>query len=283
MNVMRKRFVHLEEGELRCNEDVPWGSDALVTFYFFGDHPEGRYGLIASNGQFLSSSGRLQKDPTAECQFLLGFHDDQISLRDESGKYLACVGASATLKTNKTKVTKDELFVIQDSEPQFTITSSAGKKVSSRTGTEIKADQVTVTDAEFFQLELDDAGKVSFHTSKSTFWGIGADGTLSATAAAKGATEKFTVRWKNDRVTFQASNGKFLSVKSNGGIKADGADGDATAQFVLEIINRPQLVLRGQFGFVGLKGASGRVEVNRSQPVRVCVWWWWWWGLRAWC
>ncbi len=264
MNVMRKRFVHLEDGELHCNEDIPWGADALVTFYFFDQHPEGRYGLIAANGQFLTSSGRLSKEVTPDTQFLLGFHDDQISLRDSAGSYLACVGGKAVLKVNKNKVGKDELFVIQDSEPQFVITSSAGKKVSVRTGTEVKADQADVTDVERFQLEVNDSGRAAFKTSKSTYWAPAPDTTVAAVSTSKGPNEHFTIVYKNDKVLFQASNGKFITVKANGGMKADGDSSDPTAHFVMEIINRPQIVLRGQYGFVGLKGASGRVEVARA-------------------
>ena len=40
---------------------------------------------------------------------------------------------------------------------------------------------------------------------------------------------------------------------------------DDTCKFVFEFINRPILVLRGEFGFVGVKGASGILECNRSQ------------------
>jgi len=266
MNVMRKRYIHLDEGELHCNEDVPWGADALVTLHFFDTHPEGRYGIIASNGQFLTASGRLTKDAGEDAMFLIGFHDDQISLRDKAGNYLSCVGAKGMVKVNKSKVGKDELFVVQDSEPQFIITSSAGKKVSVRTGTEVKADQTTVTDLERFQLELHANGQVSFKTSKSNYWGVGADGTVNAEGKDKASAAKFTVQWKNDRIALVGPNGKAVTVKSNGGMKADGADSDPTAQFILEIINRPQLILRGQYGFVGLKGASGRVEVCRSTP-----------------
>lgn len=84
-NVMRKRFVHLEAGELRCTEDVPWGEDALLTIEFYDEHPEGRYGIMSCDGKYLESSGRLVDQPNARCQFLIGFHDDQISLCDEDG------------------------------------------------------------------------------------------------------------------------------------------------------------------------------------------------------
>ena len=64
---------------------MPWGADALLTFVFFDEHPSGRYGLMAFNGEYLTASGKLAPQPVREAQFLLGFHDDCISLRDEAG------------------------------------------------------------------------------------------------------------------------------------------------------------------------------------------------------
>lgn len=268
LNVMRKRYVHFVSGELQASEDIPWGEDALLTFVFFEEHPCGRYGLMAYTGEYLSASGKLTAQPTRDTQFLLGFHDDCISLRDEQGNYLSCIGANGTLKAAKTKVTRDELFRIQDSEPQFVIVDSKNKQVSIRSGVEVKADQPDVQDSERFQLEVDPSGsrKVALKCNNSQYFSIGADGSISASGKAKTANEYFAVEWLGNRVKFIGNNGKYITVRSNGGLIANGNGSDATSLFTFTLINRPGLVLRGQYGFVGLKGASGRVEVNRSHP-----------------
>lgn len=109
--------------------------------------------------------------------------------------YLSCIGAAGTLKTGKSKVTRDELFQISDSEPQFVITASSGKKVSIRSSVEVKADQADVSHSEQFQLEVDPAGsgKVAFKTTKTTYWSVTGDGTIAASGKAKGPAELFTV------------------------------------------------------------------------------------------
>ena len=84
-NLMRKRYVHLDGDELVCDEDIPWGEDALLNLIFFGEHPDGRYGIQASNGKYLENSGKLVDQPTPNCQFLLGFHDNQVSFLDAAG------------------------------------------------------------------------------------------------------------------------------------------------------------------------------------------------------
>lgn len=268
LNVMRKRFVAYRSGELQAVEDVPWGEDALLTFVFFEDHPCGRYGLMAYTGEYLTASGKLSSAANRDAQFLLGFHDDCISLRDENGNYISCVGAQGTLKAAKNKVTKDELFQLTDSEPQFVIVDSRGKQVSIRSGVEVKADQPDVTDRERFQLELDPSGsgKVAFKANNNLYFSVTGDGTVTATSKAKGPNEYFNVQWLGNRVKLIGSNGKFVSVRSNGGLVASGNGSEPTTVFTLTLINRPELVLRGQYGFVGMKGASGRVEVNRSHP-----------------
>jgi fascin 1/2 len=263
-NVMRKRYVHLEGGALKCNEDIAWGFDAMLTFVFFESHADGRYGLMAPNGQYLTATGALSAHANADCEFLLGFHDNQISFRDNKGSYLSAVGGDGLLKTNKQKITKDELFVIEDSQPQFTITSSSGKYVSVRTTVEVKADQADQTDAELFQMEFQGENKVSFKTAKTTYWAINDSGLLEASEKAPSASGVFTIEYHGTQTKFVANNGKYLVVKSNGGIAAAGDGSDAASAFVMILINRPQLVLRGQYGFVGIKGASGRLECNKS-------------------
>lgn len=264
-NMMRKRFVHLSEGELHCDEDIPWGEDALLTLIFFDEHPEGRYGLVASNGKYLTASGRLVDSPSGETEFLLGFHDDQISFCDANRQYLSCVGAKGVLKVNKKNITKDELFMIQDSEPQFTIVSHKGKQVSVRSGVEVKADQTTVEDSERFQLEITPDGKGHLLTNKLFYWTVGSDGVISLSAKAKGADTALTVVYNGNTTKFIGPNGKYITVKPNGALVANGDGSEESAFFTFTIINRPELVLRGQFGFVGLKGASGRVECNKSR------------------
>jgi len=293
-NVMRKRYVscvvdvekdpEFKSAQLQAIEDIPWGEDALMDFVFFDQHPDGRYGIMAFTGQFLSGSGKLvpySANPPKECFFLLGFHDDAISLRDEQGHYLSCVGANGVLKASKDKITKDELFQLSDSEPQFEIqaavpTKGKGvqiKQVSIRSSTEVKADQVTVQDTERFQLEIDPSGsgKVAFKANNRLYFGVTGDGTISVTNKDKGPNEYFTVQWLGNRCKLIANNGKYVALRttgpesgSNGALVANGNGSDPSSLFNIILINRPKLTLRGQYGFVGRKGKSNRVEVNKA-------------------
>jgi hypothetical protein len=81
-NVNRKRYVHLADNALHAEEDIPWGDDATVTLAF---HAGGKYSIEASNGAFLSASGALKASPDADCQFILKFHGEQVSLQGNNG------------------------------------------------------------------------------------------------------------------------------------------------------------------------------------------------------
>ena len=267
-STMRKRYLHATADGLLCDEDVPWGADALLSLIFFTEHPTGRYGLMTSTGTYLENSGKLVAQPNPNCEFLLGFHDDQISLCDNSGRFLQCIGAQGMAKVNKERITKDELFKIQDSEPQFTIRNIVkDMQVSVRNGAEVKADQKTtdIQDTERFQLEVDD-GVVHIMSDKLKYWAPRADGSLAIESDKQSADTAFVVDYSaGNTVKFvHKATGKHIITKPNGAMFAVGDGSEESAVFELTIINRPTIILRGQYGFLGLKGLSGRVECNRS-------------------
>lgn len=276
-NVMRKRYVHYADGELQCNEDVPWGEDALLTFVFFPE--DGRYGFIAANGQYLSKNGSLVEvqgtmggadtNVPSDCKFQIGFHDDQISLRDDTGRYLSAVGNKATLRTNKQTISKDELFVMEDSEPQFSIYSMAkGKFVSSAQGEELSANQSEPTDTELYQLEIHPAtGTWCFKTSKERYWSVLDTATVQASdVRPDGPDNFFEVEWRGDETKIKGANGSYLGCVPNGQLVAKFEPEAKETGFIFTLINRPQFVLRGPYGFVATKGATMKQECNKSTP-----------------
>lgn len=267
LNVASKRYVALRGGELCAAEDVPWGADALLTLIFFEQHPSGRYGLMACTGEYLQADGKLSKQAGPETQFLLGFNEDCVTLRDERGNYLSIVGAQRTLKTVRDKLTKDALFNMSDSEPQFSLKCNAKSLYLSVRGGggEAKVDQAAVADTEFFQLEIDPrgSGRVAFKASNGLYLSVGKDGTITAAAKAKADSEFFTVQWPS---TLVAASGQYVRVRPTGVLAADVASPDATSAFTLTLINRPELVLRGPHGFVGVHAASGKLEVHHAHP-----------------
>lgn len=270
-NKNRKRYIHYSEEEeaLCCNEDIPWGYDAVVILEFH----ENKYALRAANTKYLSCSGKLTEAITKDCLFTIVFRGREVAFKDCAGKYLTAVGPRATIQSRKSSIGNDELFELMDSKPQVQLSMNLNDKrrfFSTRKGIEVRADQPEVTDKEIFQMEpvstTDFSGKVkwAFRSQNNNFWQNGATITSDAPDCSTDMTQ-FEIEWYGDKIAIKASNGKYITTKTNGQLSASSAEClDDTCKFTFQFINRPIIVLRGAYGFVGVKGGSGTLECNRS-------------------
>lgn len=265
MNVNRKRYVHLSDNALTCDEDIPWGDDAMLTLTFFEN---GQYGLQASNSKFLSSNGSLKDAADDSCKFTIQFRGGQVTFRSDAGDscYLTAVGGKGTLKASKPAdagVSKDELFIIEDSNPQIKMTASNGRKVSSK-ASEISASQSETTDTEIFQIAINTSGTWTLRSSDNSLWETQSNGTV-AKGGDGGASSQFKIEWLGAEIAIIGSNGKYVFMKKNGALCANSDSITDECRYVYELINRPKLVLRGEHGFVGTL-PSGLIECNKSEP-----------------
>jgi len=264
-NVNRKKYVHLEADTLNTSELIPWGEDAMLTLVF---HNEGKYGLQASNGKYLSSTGALKDNADADTRFVIEFFSSQIAFKSHNGLYLTALGAKGTLKATKERIGLDELFVLEDSHPQLKLLANNKRRVSVRAGQEVTANQDDVTDAELFQVEIDTTTKLwSFRTHKNLFWTVQDDGSLTGSSQTRDARNWFNIEWLGDKIAIYSTyNNKYISTKKNGALAAIGASNStAETNYVWELINRPTLILRGEYGFIGTL-PSGVLECNKSTP-----------------
>jgi fascin 1/2 len=185
----------------------------------------------------------------------------------KTGLYLTCSGGDGLTMARKRDAGKDELFLLEDSHPQIKMTSHKGQKVSIRGGIEVSANQKDTTDTETFQIECF-GGKWAVLCNSIKYWSTKDDGSIRAEAESVSETEKFTIKWLDAKIALVASNGKLVSVQGNNQLKAsvdlvsDSSIPDE-CQFVYELVNRPRLVLRGHYGFIGML-PSGVLECNKS-------------------
>jgi fascin 1/2 len=119
----------------------------------------------------------------------------------------------------------------------------------------------------------------AFRTHKDKYWSLGndADGSIHCDHDAKtgfSSAQYFTIDWLGPRIAIKASNGKYIVSMPNGNLRATGGSnavpfgGDSSkqiSQYVWELINRPQLVIRTAQGFVNTK-KSGALECNCPEP-----------------
>ena len=265
-SVNRRTYCHLVDNEIRCNEEIPWGFDAMIILEFH----DGKYALRAANTLYLARNGSLVERISADALYTLVFRNAQVAFRDCKNKYLTAVGASATIMARKDSIGKDELFVLEDSHPQVRLIASNGKYVSVRDQQEVRANHGDVTDGEIFQMEAvdrsDRSGNVkwAFHSNNKKYWNSEAT-LISNKDDFKLPSSQWEIEWMGPMIALKATNGKYVAITSNGQMSATSPEITDKCKFVIEFINRPILVLRGSAGFVGVKGASGILDCNRSQ------------------
>lgn len=276
-NAKRSRYVHLVEtsggGQLTTDEDIPWGHDATLTIGF--EEKTGTYSLQAANGKYLSDIGRLEDAISDSCKFTIEFDGGMVSFKSAlTGKYVTSLGATGLLKATKSTITKDEQYVMEDSYAQLTLTSAKNQRlVSIKGGVEVACNKDgDASDFEIFQFEPTGQGQWIIKTSKDTLWyeddghSIKSDGPEATTAEEAPPKCLFDIEWNGRSLSIKAPSGNYIAAQMNRYLKANASSSENDgAQFVFDIINRPQLVLRGEYGFVGTL-PSGLLFCNKSTP-----------------
>nr|AUR53645.1 protein singed [Octopus vulgaris] len=270
-NVNRKVYARLaaEEGEIQFTEVIPWGQDCLIILKFV----EGKYALVTCDNRYLHRDGHLVEELSPETLFTIELKSGQISglaLKDVDGCYLTAVGHTAVMKARNRAITKDELFTIEDSHPQVTFTSHTGRIVSIKQGVDVSANQEEVTDRETFQLEFDkNSKKWAIRTVDNTYWAV-ASGTSGIQATSKDIKNNclFDLAWQREgSITIKAFNNYYIYNKATGSLLANSDAISEKEKFRIRLVNRPVLVMKGEFGFVAFKvpgSAKAEYVCNKS-------------------
>lgn len=262
-NQARKQYVHLEDGALNCNEVIPWGFDAVTTLGFHN----GKYSLMAANRQYLAKSGALKTadEPDEDCKYIIEYHQGMLAFKDNSGNYLKCDGAKGKLVAKRNQVGPNELFVMEDSHPQVTLTSHAGKFASNSQAEDVKCVDKEVTDKCIFQMEIHrDSGKWAFRGESGKYW-IVKSGIVQTTGADAKAATYFDIEWDKEKVAIK-HEGKYLLTKPNGSLSATSGDATDECKYIFDLVNRPHIVFRCGHGFVRTIEGRNVLMCNGPEP-----------------
>ncbi|NWQ80912.1 FSCN1 protein, partial [Columbina picui] len=262
-SLARKRYAHLgpRRDELAVDRDVPWGVDALITLLFV----EQRYSLQSCDHRLLRSDGRLVPAAEPGTAFTLEFRCGKVAFRDGEGRYLAPSGPSGTLKAGKsTKVGKDELFALEQSCPQVVLRAGNDRNVSTRQDHSQQSNAFKAGSLwERWETEMQSGG-CSLGGPGCGFLFGDADGGRRGTLPAGCVCRKSAVQPQSWCVEVDAANGKYVTAKKNGQLAASMETAGETEHFVMKLINRPIIVLRGEHGFIGCRKVTGTLDSNRS-------------------
>ncbi|CAB1344272.1 unnamed protein product, partial [Coregonus sp. 'balchen'] len=138
-------------------------------------------------------------------------------------------------------------------------------------GMDLSANQDEEGDQEVFQVEMSrETGnrKSAFRTAAGKYWTLTATGGLQCTASTKSANSHFDLEWREGKVSLRASNGKYVAAKRNGQLAATIDNAAEAEQFLMKLINRPIIVLRGEHGFIGCR--KGKFWCVGEESAVVC-------------
>ncbi|KAM3622754.1 uncharacterized protein V6R79_002785 [Siganus canaliculatus] len=261
----RKRFAHLSAhgDEVSIDRDIPWGFDSLITLVY----RDQRYHLETSDNRFLRSDGSLAARTERDTGYMLEFLSGKVAFRDCGGRYLAPVGPTGTMRSGKsTRVGKDELFGLERSHAQVVLTAGNERNVSTRQGVDLSANQSEEGDQEVFQMEMSrEDRKCSFRTAAGKYWILTPGGGLQSSASSRSDDSLFELEWCDGRVCVRGANGKYVVAKKNGQLAATVDSTGEAEHFLMKLINRPIIVLRGEHGFIGArKPGAATLDSNRA-------------------
>lgn len=266
-NLNRQRYARLRDDQLVGDQTAPWGADSLITLQ---QHQNGRVAVRTRDNRFLQCDGELVDDCDESTLYSLEVKcgvNTGFALKDSQGRYLTHVGTGETKCRQKT-VTRDELFILEDSNAQVAILSFNGKYASIKQGVDIYANQLEANKTETFQLEFQPAnGKWCFRTCDDKLMKVDENTNgLSATGNNQDQNTQFQMEYLAEgRVALRANNGSYVSARKLGAMYASGDTTQTTPSveetLTLIILNRPIVVFRGDNGFVGFR-AGGTLECN---------------------
>jgi fascin 1/2 len=263
-NVNRKKFLHLKGDHVSMDEVIPWGDDAVLTLQFVEE--TNRYTLQTCTGGYLASDGSLQAEPIPAAQFLLEIAGGMVAFQGHNGRYLTGIGGEGLCRATKLgPPSRDELFALEDSQPQIKLTSVFGKKVSSGLTVALQANQTTTTDSEQFQIEVGSDGLWAIRSCKNKYVRLSDGQLLADSDECRSEVTRFRLEWHHHRLAICAPNRKYVVALKSGLLTATAEKPTEECFFIFEMTNRPRLVLRSAYGFLNT-GVAGNLLCNKALP-----------------
>ncbi|CAD5126670.1 DgyrCDS14744 [Dimorphilus gyrociliatus] len=253
-HVHRKTVACLKDNSLLCLKTIPWGSDSLITIDWEGKDGEAKYSLKSANNLYLEQNGDLKENSSQACLYRLevicGLKGG-LAFKDEAEKYLTAVGPYGKMQTRKGTIGMEESFIFQNSYPQGAMLAQNHRNVSIRQGVSLLANQQELEDNEIHQLEFEkESGGWSFRAANGKLWTVVNDG-IDAIADKKSKHILFDLEYFSDgwmAVKARVSK-KYLTLKDSSGKLS--AASTHPEKFLFSMINRPIIVLRTEYGFIG--------------------------------
>jgi len=263
----RRRFAALEEDEVQVEQNVAWGEKTLFTLEW---REEAYKYAVKADNKYLGRDGKVVDRVTEDCLFAVEYYGGYLALKDQQGMYMSPIGAKAVMKSRSKVVTTDELFSLEKPIPQVSIQAvGSGKYVSVKQGLDVAANQAEVGEDSKFLLEKSETDNGwNLRTVKDKYLSLGPGGVVQDLWPCS-TSGLIQLEWlSGGGVRLKASNGLYISTKKGGGQLV--ANNDTENKFYLHMINRPNIILRCDQGYVGVKSSTSATLVC-NKPIHEVI------------
>lgn len=161
----------------------------------------------------------------------------------------------------------EEWFVLQHFPAWVSLKSKSRRFLSVIYDAEVCAASERLTQMSLFQYECDSESPIlqlrsanGFYLAQRRHRAIIADGHPMESDTF------FRVHWNCGKITLQSPNGRFLSIASNGLLMSNVTIPGPNEELGIRFANRPFLVLRGRYGYVGSSSDHDLLKCNMDQP-----------------
>ena len=133
---------------------IPWGPNSIFTV----EYHTGKYLIKTPDNRYLKRDGTLVSTKEKQAQYTLELRVNPesklegIAFCDDDGKFLSGVGHTGTLQSRNTKITDDEIFLLEESPPQIVLECPNGSNATIQAGYELWASSTNMSESEIFQV-----------------------------------------------------------------------------------------------------------------------------------
>ncbi|KAL1777689.1 fascin-3 [Sigmodon hispidus] len=229
---------------------------------------DGCYHLETSTHHFLSHVDRLVPHRSSQTAFYMQVRPrGLVALCDGEGGTLYPQGTHLLLGLGSSPARGEEWFILQHFPTWVSLRSKSRRFISVIYDAEVCAASERLTPMSLFQYECDgENSTLQLRSANGYYLAQRRHRAIIADGHPLESDTVFRVHWNCGRILLQSSNGRFLSIASNGLLMANATFPGPNEELGIRFANRSFLILRGRYGYVGSSSDRDLIQCNRNQP-----------------
>ncbi|XP_012520237.1 PREDICTED: fascin-3 [Propithecus coquereli] len=229
---------------------------------------DGCYHLETSTHHFLSHVDRLVSQPSSQTAFHMQVRPGGlVALCDGEGGMLYPQGTHLLLGLGSNPVRGEEWFILQHCPTWVSLRSKTRRFISVTYDAEVHATSERLTPMSLFQFECDsESPTLQLRAATGYYLAQRHHKIVMANGHPLESDTFFRVQWNYGRIILQSLSGHFLGIAANGLLMASASLPGPNEEFGIRLANRPFLVLRGRYGYVGSSSERDLIQCNMDQP-----------------